>query len=70
MSFDYPKPLKMDVGCKIIRRTYATEDEAKKCAAIAAEEREEQLRQGFDFGYCWPSTITKDKAGTFTVVCP
>lgn len=66
----YPEPLDMDVGCKVIRRTYATEDDANKCAEVAAEEREVQLSRGYDFGYCWPGDITKNEDGTYTVVCP
>ena len=67
---EYPEPLHIDVGCKVIRRKYATKAEADKCAEVAAEEMQVQLAQGYDFGYCWPGDITENDDGTYTVVCP
>lgn len=67
---EYPEPLDIYVGCKIIRRKYATEAEAKQCAEVAAVQRDDLLSKGYDFGYCWPGDIWKNKDGTYTVDCP
>ena len=67
---DYPKPLSLEVGCKVSWRTYATLTEAHEAAKVAQEDAELDKMMGYDFGYLIPSTITKNEDQTYTVVCP
>jgi hypothetical protein len=45
-------------GCKVGWAYYSTEAEAQACAKREAAAREQMLREGYDFGYLWPGTIT------------
>lgn len=58
-----PKGISMEVGCKVKWRTYATEEEAVEASKVAAHNRELDLARGYDFGYCWPGSITKTDEG-------
>ena len=69
-KFNYPEPLKKDIGCKVSWYTYSNLDDAKKASEIAKEEMEHCLRLGYDFGYCSPSQIEDNKDGTYTVTLP
>lgn len=69
-TMDYPKPLSLEVGCKVSWRTYSTLHEAKQAAEIARNDAEEAEAMGFDFGYLIPSSIRKNEDHTYTVVCP
>ena len=67
---DYPKPLDLECGCKVSWRTYKTLEEAEQAAKVAAVDRDSDLAEGYDFGYLWPGTITKNEDGNYSVVCP
>jgi hypothetical protein len=49
-------------GCKVGWMTFTTEAEALACAAEEHEARERKFRQGYDFGYLWPGTVTHNPA--------
>ena len=69
-KFNYPEPLKKDIGNKVSWYTYSNLDDAKKASEIAKEEMEFCLRLGYDFGYCSPAHIQDNKDGTYTVTLP
>lgn len=57
------KPISQRGGCKVGWATFATEDEAKTASAWAIEEAKIKAGEGYDFGYCAPGSIDKNKAG-------
>ena len=63
-----PKPVKMVGGCKVSWYYYCTEAEAKVASEIAVHNRALQLAKGYDFGYCWPGSISgPDDEGLYEV---
>ena len=69
-KWDYPTPIRKEIGCKVSWYTYDNLDDAKKASEIAKEEAIESAAMGFDFGYCYPSEIKEQEDGTFTVTLP
>lgn len=62
--------IKSDSGAKVGWETYDNEDEAKARAEQVGPQRDDMLRRGYDFGYCWPGTVQANKDGTWTVTIP
>lgn len=54
----YPEPDQMRVGCKVSWHLYRDKAKAEECATAAAHNREIDLGLGYDFGYCWPGSIS------------
>jgi hypothetical protein len=52
-----PKPVARRSGCKVSWVYYASKAEADAASVIAAHNREIQINQGYDFGYCWPGSV-------------
>ncbi len=60
------KPASQRVGNKVRWETFATREEAEKCAAWALQEAQIKFEMGYDAGYCSPGSIT-EKDGKFEV---
>lgn len=67
---DYPEDnfVSERSGFKVGWRTYSVEESAKECAYAAAINAILKEREGFDFGYHIPSTVTKVDAGWEVVI--
>ncbi len=53
----YPKPVDTRGGYKVDWNYYADEATARECAKAASNNRDIMMQRGYDFGYCWPSTV-------------
>lgn len=67
---DYPKPLRLECGCKVNWRYYKTLEEAKGASKVAREDALEAEAQGYDFGFLTCGAINQIEDGTYSVVCP
>lgn len=56
-------PISQRSGNKVGWRTYKTKAEANTVAKWARVEAKIKSRQGYDFGYCSPGSITKTEDG-------
>lgn len=59
------KSHRYDGGCKVGWRYFRDKADAEAYAALQNEMRPLQEQLGYDWGYCWPGSITerKDKEG-------
>ena len=69
-AIDLPKPIKKRSGCKVGWWYYDNLQDAQQVAAWAEQEAERMTRGGYDFGYCWPGSISKATDGLFEVTIP
>lgn len=60
---EYPRPLKINSGCKVSWYSYATLEEAKECSEAAISNARIKSYQGYDFGYQCPGDISKSDNG-------
>ena len=67
---DAPTPIRSESGCKVGWNFYATQEEAKACAAWAEAEGRYKASLGYDFGYCTPGSIARQADGTYKVTIP
>lgn len=67
---DYPETdfVEMRSGMKVGWRTYSSEEAAEECAYAAGINAVLKEMRGFDFGYQYPSTITKVEKGWEVVI--
>jgi len=78
----YPTPDARRGGCKVSWHYYADKAKADKCAEAARHNAVIAEREGFDFGYCAPGSLTRipatagikhggvDVSGMFEVCLP
>ena len=45
-------------GCKVRWKYYDSREDAELASKAASHDREIQLGRGYDFGYCWPGSIS------------
>jgi len=67
---EYPEHTVKRVGIKVMWYNFATKELANKASKVALHNAGIQASKGFDFGYCYPSDITKEEDGTYTVCVP
>ena len=67
---EYPEHTVKREGCKVSWYNFATKQLANKASKVALHNAKIRASQGFDFGYCYPSNITEEKDGTYTVCVP
>ncbi len=65
-----PNPVKVQAGCKVSWRMFATEEEAKVASEHAKLEAEYYSYFGYDYGYFRGGEISKCGDGTWSVVFP
>lgn len=66
----YPEYTIKRVGIKVAWYNFATKELANKASKVALHNAGIAASKGFDFGYCYPSDITKEEDGTYTVCVP
>ena len=67
---EYPPHTIKTTGIKVAWINLETLELAKEASKIALHNAEIAMDRGYDFGYQYPSTITKEDDGTYTVCIP
>lgn len=67
---EYPPHTINKVGIKVAWINFETLELAEEASEIALYNAQIAMDRGYDFGYQYPSTITKEDDGTYTVCIP
>lgn len=65
----YPQHVEYRGGCKVAWLVYKDEADAEVAASIAEQEADRLSREGYDFGFCSPGSISRDDETGAYIVC-